>query len=146
MRSLRLLAALLLGLGLAAPAHADGGDDSGGGAKAPRHKLTQSESYLEIDPIYVTILADDRPVGLLQVGIGLDVPDAKLHGEAQHALPVLRDGFVRNLMSFGTTAVRADRQPDVAVIAGRLQAVADRVLGRKGAKLLLAQVALRVTK
>jgi hypothetical protein len=32
------------------------------------------------------------------------------------------------------------------VIADRLQAVTDRALGRKGAKLLLAQVALRVTE
>jgi hypothetical protein len=61
-------------------------------------------------------------------------------------MPVLRDAFVRNLMNFGTTAVRAERQPDVTVIADRLQGVTDRALGRKGAKLLLAQIAMRISK
>jgi hypothetical protein len=49
-------------------------------------------------------------------------------------------------MNFGTTAVRAERQPDVTVIADRLQGVTDRALGRKGAKLLLAQIAMRISK
>ena len=37
------------------------------------------------------------------------------------------------------------RKPDVTVIADRLQGVADRALGRKGARVLLAQVAMRLT-
>jgi hypothetical protein len=40
--------------------------------------------------------------------------------------------------------VRSWKQPDVTVIADRLQGVTDRALGRKGAKILLAQVAIRV--
>ena len=36
--------------------------------KAPEHKITQSESYLMLDPIYTTIVDDDRPVGMLMVG------------------------------------------------------------------------------
>lgn len=146
MRSVRTLAALALALAtaLALPAHGEEGGD--GGSKKPKHKLTNSDSYLEVEPIYTSILDGDRPVGMLMLGIGLDVPDAKLRGEADHAMPVLRDAFVRNMMSFTTTAVRPDRQPDVSVIANRLQAVADRALGRKGAKVLLAQVAMRITK
>jgi flagellar basal body-associated protein FliL len=149
MRSVRTLAVLALALAtaLALPARADDGGDGGdGGSKKPKHKLTNSDSYLEVEAIYTSILDGDRPVGMLMLGIGLDVPDAKLRGEADHAMPVLRDAFVRNMMSFTTTAVRSDRQPDVSVIANRLQAVADRALGRKGAKVLLAQVAMRITK
>jgi flagellar basal body-associated protein FliL len=144
MRSVRLIAAaaLALALGVAARAADDGDKDS----KKPKHKVTQSDSYIEIDPMYASILDGDRPVGMLMIGVGLDVPDAKLRDEAVHAMPVLRDAFVRNLMSFSTTAVRPERQPDVALIASRLQAVADRALGRKGARVLLAQVALRITK
>jgi len=143
MRSLSL-AALALTV-LAAPAFAADGDDSGGG-KAPKHKVTQSPSYIEVDPMYATILEDDRPVGMLMIGVGLDIPDEKLRAEAEHAMPVLRDAYVRNMMNFSTTSVRSWKQPDVAMIADRLQAVTDRALGRKGAKLLLAQVAMRVTK
>ena len=148
MRSARILAALALALSFALPAHADDGGDGDGKDKdkKPKHKLTQSESYLEVEPMYATILDGDRPVGMLMLGIGLDVPDAKLRGEAEHAMPVLYDAFVRNMMSFATTAVRPDRQPDVALIATRLQGCADRALGRKGAKVLLAQVAMRISK
>ncbi|MBL6851954.1 MAG: hypothetical protein ISS15_18435 [Alphaproteobacteria bacterium] len=146
MRSARVLAALCLALSFAMPAHAGEGDGNDKSNKKPKHKLTQSESYLEVDPLYATILDGDRPVGMLMLGIGLDVPDAKLRGEAEHSMPVLYDAFLRNMMSFATTAVRADRQPDVTIIADRLQGCADRALGRKGAKVLLAQVAMRITK
>jgi hypothetical protein len=144
MRSRLALAVLLLATALAAPARADDGGDGDG--KAPKHKVTQSDSYLMIEPMYSAILDGDRPVGLLMLGIGIDIPDAKLRAEAQHALPVLRDAFLRNMMNFSTTSVRPDRQPNVIAIADRLQGVTDRALGRKGAKLLLAQVAIRVTK
>lgn len=128
----------------AAPAHAEDIDSNGG--KAPKHKVTQSVSYVEIDPMYATILDADKPVGILMIGVGLDIPNAKLRDEARHAMPVLRDALIRSLMNFSTTSVRTWKQPDVVEMAARLQRVTDRALGRKGATLLLAQVAMRVTK
>jgi len=133
--------AFLAALALAAPALAGGDDDKKGAV----HKVTQSKSYMMLDPIYATIVSNERPAGLLMIGLGIDVPDEALRAEADHALPVLRDAYVRNLMAFAATQVRTNRQPDVAVIASRLQAVTDRALGRKGAKVLLAQVAMRLT-
>jgi flagellar basal body-associated protein FliL len=131
-----LLAALALGV---LPARAD--DDK----KGSEHKVTQSKSYMMIDPIYATIVSGEHPVGMLMIGVGIDIPNEKLRGEAEHALPVIRDGFVRNLAAYAATQVRIWKQPDVAVIADRLQGVADRALGRKGARVLLAQVAMRLT-
>lgn len=113
--------------------------------KAPEHKTTQSKSYIGLDPIYTTIVADNRAAGMLMVGAGLDVPDEKLRDEVNRSLPVLRDAYVRNLMTFTANMVRTDMQPDVGLIADRLQAVTDRALGRKGARVLLAQVAIRVS-
>lgn len=133
-----LFAALALAI---TPVHAEDGDAK---KKSSEHKVTQSKSYMMIDPIYATIVSGDRPVGLLMIGIGIDVPDEKLRAEADHALPVLRDAYVRNMMAFAATQVRTFRQPDVTVIADRLQGVTDRALGRKGARLLLAQVAMRL--
>ena len=141
MRSSIPYAILALAL-LMLPARA--ADDDAG--KTSAHKVTQSKSYLMIDPIYSTILSDDRPVGLLMIGVGIDAPDAKLRAEAARAMPVLRDAFVRSLAAFASTQVRTSRQPDVGVIAARLQAVADRLLGRKGARVLLAQVAMRLAR
>jgi len=133
-----LLAALLAAL----PAR--GAEDGAKKDKAPEHKTTQSQSYILIEPIYTTIVADNRAAGMLMVGAGLDVPDAALRDEVDRSMPVLRDAYIRNLMAFTANTVRTDSQPDVAVIADRLQAVTDRALKKKGARLLLAQVAIRV--
>jgi flagellar basal body-associated protein FliL len=138
--SFRALLLALLALAVT-PVHAEDGDAD---KKSGEHKVTQAKSYMMIDPIYATIVAGDRPVGLLMIGIGIDVPDEKLRAEADHAMPVLRDAYVRNMMAFAATQVRTYRQPDVTVIADRLQGVTDRALGRKGARLLLAQVAMRL--
>jgi flagellar basal body-associated protein FliL len=132
--SLGLLAALTLA------AHADEDDPQ----KAPEHKITQSKSYLSLDPIYTTIVDDNHAQGMLMVGVGLDVPDDALRTVATRSLPVLRDAYVRNLMAFTSSSVRTSAQPDVSQIADRLQGVTDRALGKKGAKILLAQVAMRV--
>jgi len=135
-----LVLAALMGTGL--PVHAE---DAPKAQKAPEHKTTQSKSYIMLDPIYTTIVGDNRAAGMLMVGAGLDVPDAALLEEVTRSLPVLRDAYVRNLMTFTANVVRTDAQPDVNLIADRLQAVTDRALKKKGAKILLAQVAIRVT-
>ena len=117
-----------------------------GEQKKPEHKTSQAKSYLSLEPIYTTIVDDNRAQGMLMVGIGLDVPNETLREMADRSMPVLRDAYVRNLMAFTATAVRTDAQPDVALIASRLQSVTDRALGKKGAKVLLAQVAIRVSR
>ena len=131
----------VLALTAVAAAGADESDQ-----KAPEHKTSQSKSYLSLEPIYATIVDDGHAQGMLMVGIGLDVPDPALREVTDRSMPVLRDAYVRNLMAFTATAVRTDAQPDVAMIASRLQAITDRALGKKGAKILLAQVAIRVTR
>jgi flagellar basal body-associated protein FliL len=138
-----LFAGVTVALLAAAPAF---GDDPADTQKKPEHKVTQSTSYLEVDPIYTTIVSDNHAAGMLMVGIGIDVPDAGLRDEVTRSLPVLRDAYLRNLMVFTASAVRTDAQPDVEAIADRLQGVTDRALKKKGARVLLAQVALRVTR
>ena len=136
-----VLLAVLLAFALAAPAGADSN-----GRKGAVHKITQSASYLMIDPFYTTIMDGDKIVGLLMIGIGLDVPNAELRSKAESTMPVLRDVYVRSLLAYSATSVRPWRQPDVGEIAGRLQRVTDHTLGRQGARILLAQVAMRLTK
>ena len=138
MRSSILALSILLVLSAAAHA-ADSGQES-----APEHKVTQSESYIMLEPMYATIMDGERAGGMLMVAIGVDIPDPQLRAEAQRAMPVLRDALVRSVMAFAWTHVRVAEQPDVIALAGRLQRVTDRVLRRKGAQVLLAQVACRV--
>jgi len=143
MRPRLLILSLAAALAAAAPAR---GDDPDQDKKKPEHKVTQSVSYLMLDPIYTTIVNDNQAGGMLMIGIGLDVPDANLRDEVTRSMPVLRDAYLRNLMAFTASSVQIDAQPDVTEIASRLQAVTDRALKKKGARVLLAQVALRVTK
>ena len=125
---------------VAAPARADDGK------QMPAHKITQAKSYVGLNPMYATVLDNGRPVGLLLVSIGLNIPDATLRASVLRALPVLRDSYLRNLMSFTAAAVRPWRQPDVNVIARRMQGVTDRSLHSQGAKVLLGQVMIRISK
>ncbi len=146
MRTNAVVLALALGLaalaGGAGPARAD--------APAPtqmaQHKLTQLQSYAEVEPMYATIFADGRPIGLFLVAIGLNTPDTELRAEVAHALPVLRDAYLRNMMQFAATAVRPWKQPDVSEITARLQRLTDRMMRKKGAQVLLTQVAIRITR
>ena len=142
MRAKHLLPALVTAFLAVLPARAA---EDAADKKKPEHKVTQSESYLEVEPIYTTIVGDNHAQGMLMVGIGLDVPDVGLRDEVTRSLPVLRDAYVRNLMAFTSISVNTEDQPDVGLIAGRLQDVTDRALKKKGARVLLAQVALRVT-
>jgi len=115
-------------------------------AKRPEHKITQSKSFIMVEPFYTTFYDAGRPAGLLMVAVGLDVPNDALRSDVDRGMPRLRDDYLRNLSLFAATAVRPDRQPDVNEIAGRLQRVTDRALHRPGAKVLLAQVAIRVSR
>jgi hypothetical protein len=133
MRSLLPAFVMLL---LAAPAFADD-------AAPPKHKETQSDSFIMIEPMYTTVVDAGRPNGMLLVAIGLDIPDPVLRAQADLGMPVLRDAYVRSLMSYAAAVVRPDHQPDVGLIADRLQRVTDRELHRQGARVLLAQVALQ---
>jgi len=139
MRSALLVSSLFLLALAASPAGADGGS-------MPEHKITQSESYIMLEPMYATILDGSRPNGMLMVAIGLDIPDAGLRNEATRAMPILRDAYVRNLMSYAWTHIRPSQQPDVVEIATRLQLVTDHTLRRAGAHVLLAQVASRISQ
>jgi flagellar basal body-associated protein FliL len=137
MRSTALLSGLAL-LALVNGARAD--------QPAPEHKVTQSESYMMLEPMYATVTDAGKPSGLLMVAIGLDIPDPWLRAQVEHALPVLRDDYVRSLLNYAAAAVRPWQQPDVNEIAARLQRVTDRALHKTGAKVLLAQVAIRITR
>jgi hypothetical protein len=142
---LRPLSALFAAMVVCAP--------FGSGARAAevsspsaQHKTTQSESYVIIEPLYASILDGARSHGLLLVELGLDVPDVKLRDKVNQSLPTLRDAYVRSLLTYAATSVRAWRQPSVEDIGTRMQAITDRVMGQTGARVLMAQTAIRLTR
>jgi flagellar basal body-associated protein FliL len=138
--------ALLCLAALAIPAFS-GPAALGAESNAPaQRKTTQSESYIQIEPMYASILDGIKPRGLLLVEVGLDVPDAKLRDRVTQNLPALRDAYVRSLLTYAATAVRPWRQPNVEDIATRMQTITDRLVGGPGAKVLMSQTAIRLTR
>ncbi|MGB8602023.1 MAG: hypothetical protein WCD42_07490 [Rhizomicrobium sp.] len=115
-------------------------------SKENAHVLATSPSYIGIDPIYTTILDGDMVIGTLMLGIGLDVPDQKLHDEVVQNMPRIRDLYVRSMLSYTASGIRPWRQPSAEDIADRLQQATDRHLKRKGVRVLLAQVAMRLNR
>jgi flagellar basal body-associated protein FliL len=142
---LRPLLALFAALVFCAPFGAGARATEVNGPSA-QHKTTQSESYVILEPLYASILDGARSHGLLLVELGLDVPDVKLRERVNQSLPNLRDAYVRSLLTYAATSVRAWRQPNVEDIAIRMQAITDRVMGRPGARVLMAQTAIRLTR
>ena len=138
--ALPALLALVLAIAVADPALA------AAQSQGAQHKTTQSESYIAIDPIYSTVLDAGKPRGLLLIEFGLDVPDVKLRDDVNRVLPALRDAYVRGLLIYAATAVRPWRQPNVEDVANRLQSITDRTMGREGARVLMAQTAIRLTR
>lgn len=139
---LTLAAALLLLPGLTGPVlAAEAGEKEP--QKASEHKVTQSESWVEVQDFYTTIVDDGRATGMLMVRVGLDIPEGRMRENVNRSMPVLRDAYLRSLMAYTSTHVRLDTPPDAVAIADRLQGVTDRALKKKGARILLRQVALR---
>jgi flagellar basal body-associated protein FliL len=144
---MRLRHALLCLAAVAIPLFSGSLPALGAEANAPaQRKTTQSESYVPVEPMYASILDGMRPRGLLLIELGLDVPDERLRGRITQNLPALRDAYLRALLAYAATAVRPTRQPNVEDIANRMQAVTNRVVGREGAKVLMAQTAIRLTR
>ncbi|NWH08730.1 MAG: hypothetical protein HXY22_08840 [Alphaproteobacteria bacterium] len=141
MRHWSVTAALLCALILPAPALSEA-------AKTlrdlpPARKPTPLESYVLVDPVMVSIVAENRTRGILVVEFGLNVPDGTLREEVPIRERRLRDGYVRTLTLYASSSLRPGRPPDVEAIATRLQRVTDSVLEQQGAQVLLMQVMVR---
>lgn len=115
--------------------------------KKDSHAISTSPDYLGMEPIYTTILDGDAVVGTLMLGVGLDVSNPQLREYVTQNMPLLRDLYVRTMLSYTSISIRPWRQPNAEEIAARLQTVTDRKLKKNGAaRVLLAQVAIRLNK
>lgn len=133
MRRRRFAAALVLAAALPAVARA--------AAKKGEKKKGGGESYIQLQTLAATTLRPNGRRGVLTVEAGVDVPDGALRARAEASLPRLRAAYVQVVQIYaaglnGTTAPNAD------FLARELQRETDRVLGRKGARLLLGSMLL----
>ena len=74
--------------------------------------------------------------GAAGIAGGVDVADEKLRTRAQQMLPRLRAAFVQSVQVYAA-GLNTGSLPNADFIAKELQRETDRVLGQKGARLLL---------
>jgi hypothetical protein len=120
---LSLLAAASLA---APPAFAGHGKEE---AKAP-------PTYFALQPLTATAIRRDGRRGVMTLEAGVQALDPKLMERAQQSEPRLRAAFAQVLMTY-TAGMPRGAPPDLTYLGGKMQEAADKVLGRKGSKVLL---------
>ncbi|CAN7592462.1 hypothetical protein LJR164_004315 [Phenylobacterium sp. LjRoot164] len=124
-RRLLSLAAVLAAPGLMAAA-----------PKKDDKKKTVSGTYVEINTLTASVMRPSGRRGVMTVQTILDVPDAKLRAKAESVVPRIRAAFVQTLQIYASGMTPAT-PPNPDVLGPALQRDADRILGQKGAKVLL---------
>ena len=96
-------------------------------------------TYIQLNTIAATVVRPGGRRGVLTVETGIDVPDDKLREHAHLVAPRLRAAFVQVLQTYAS-GISASTPPNADFLARELQRETDRVLGRKGARLLLGSM------
>jgi hypothetical protein len=130
-RFISLLCALSL---LSAPAHGAGKASKGPAGEA---------SFIVQSQIATSVLVSFRPAGVLQLDMGLYVPDASKRARVLALQPVLRNAWRRTTQEFTNNYYVRGRVPDAVLLGQRLQAATDEVLGAGQARVLLSSLIVR---
>lgn len=90
-----------------------------------------------------TVMRLSRPIGILQVDVGVLVTNSAQRQRADALKPVLRDAWRRTTQEFANRYYVPGRVPDAVLLGQRLQVAADEVLGRGTARVLLTSLIVR---
>ena len=110
----------------ASPALANSGKEE---KKAP-------PTYFALQPLTATTIRRDGRRGVMTLEAGVEAADPVLMERAQRSEPRLRAAFAQVLMTY-TARLPRGSAPDLDYLGGKMQDAADKVLGRKGSKVLL---------
>ncbi len=108
-------------------------------AEKTEKKKGGGESFIQLPTLTTSVLRPDRRLGVLTIEVGIDVPDAGLRKRAQESIPLLRDAFTREMLTYAPT-LGPGQAPNPDIISIQLQRAVDRTLGRPGAKLLIGSI------
>jgi flagellar basal body-associated protein FliL len=93
-------------------------------------------TYFALQPLTATTIRRDGRRGVMTMEAGVQALDPALMERVQQSEPRLRAAFAQVLMTY-TAGLRRGAAPDLDYLGGKMQDAADKVLGRKGAKVLL---------
>jgi flagellar basal body-associated protein FliL len=145
MRKLSPSLALFVALSLSTTA-ATGSDAPKPKGSPPKRPPTSLKSWVMVDPFTISVIQDGAVRGTFTINFGMDVPDNSLREKAETMMPRLRDAWLRSLNLYAATSLRPKRQADIAELSARIQQTADEVLGKPGAKVLMAQAVVDIAQ
>jgi len=93
-------------------------------------------TYFALQPLTATTIRRDGRRGVMTLETGVQALDPSLMERAQQSEPRLRAAFAQVLMTY-TAGMPRGAAPDLNYLGSRMQDAADKVLGRKGSKVLL---------
>ncbi|UTP39542.1 Tat pathway signal protein [Phenylobacterium sp. LH3H17] len=105
-------------------------------ASGPEKKKGGGLTFIQLNTLTSTVIRPDGRRGVLTVETGIDVPDEKLRAKAEMLVPRLRAAYVQSLQIYAS-GMNPNSAPNADQLAIQLQRETDRVMGQKGAKLLL---------
>jgi hypothetical protein len=108
-------------------------------AEKAEKKKGGGENFIQLPTLTATVLKPGGERGVMTVEVGVDVPDGGLRRRAQQSIPLLRDAFTREMLTYAPS-LAAGGPPNPDIISIQLQRATDRTLGRPGAKVLLGTI------
>ena len=102
-------------------------------------KKKDESPYVALKAVTLTIVRTNGRHGAMTIELGLNIPDAGLRELATESQPLLRDAYVRALQPYALR-LGPGVAPSAEFITLSLQRETDRVLGRRGARVLLGGV------
>lgn len=97
-------------------------------------------SYIQLQPLTVTVILASGRRGGLTVETGVDIPgNGALHARAEASQPRLQAAYLLVLQAY-VSGLSPGQAPDADYISRSLQRETDKVLGAPGAKLLLGTI------
>ncbi len=97
------------------------------------------QSFLPLESLAVSVVRYGGRRGVLTVEIGIDEPNPVLRDKLDLYIPPLRSAYIAALQPYAL-GLGPGSLPNADYISMALQRETDRVLGRRGAKLLIGSV------
>ena len=104
-----------------------------------RAEKKEEGTYVAIDTLTATVLADNGRHQTMTVQAGVDVPDTPLRDYANKVTPRLQDAYVQVLQVYAG-GLLPGAPPDPDYVVRRLQEATDRVLGKPGGHFLIGGI------
>ena len=112
-----------------------------GGVHAEDAKKKGKDAYFQFQTLAVATTRPGGRHGVLTVEVGVDAPDPALRDKVDLYAPLLRSAYISALQPYGL-GLPWGSLPSADYISLTLQRETDRVLGRRGAHLLLGSILL----